>query len=299
MKKLHTKKKTTTVSDPNYQKHGETSSNHRQQQGTPLKGRALTAWCNRQRKELVEISQHRGTNTAKLAVNSEPSSIEKSVSAIMSGRHYFHRRKKQQQQQQLGQDNFCNDDDDDDDDDFFDVEDHQEVDDIGNKDDQKELSQHLPPTSLSTSEPVLTTIKHDEVKFGSRVALLERAVELGWIKKVFGRHRSTEDPAVSTKTEIETTVIPPADFPNEGTKSIHALVDQYHSDDSTVIVNTNKIDEKTEVESVEEQKYAHLPIFQCFYNFPATPGDTVEEPPDANPEDFSAYCDKILFGRYT
>ena len=255
MKKLPSnKKKTTTVCNPHYQKHGETpSSDHGHLQKEQLNSKVLASWCNRQQKQSVE-SQHLGTDPAKIAVNDKLPSVEKSASATMPGHHYFHGREKKQE-------HFCNDDgDDDDDDNFLDAKDEQEVDDIDGKDGQKGRLQHLTPAPRSASEPALTNIKPDEGKVGSRVALLERAIELGWIKKVFSRRRATGELRGPTgkateKTEVETEIIPPADFPNESTKNIHALVDQYHAHDSTAVIDASKNDEEAQEEPVNEEEY--------------------------------------------
>ncbi|KAI8142455.1 hypothetical protein BJV82DRAFT_614966 [Fennellomyces sp. T-0311] len=123
---------------------------------------------------------------------------------------------------------------------------------------------------LSASEPVIQ-IDRDKSKLGAKIGLFERAIEMGWFKKVFRRNRAGNP----------TTIIPPPNFPNENTKSICALVEASSSADS-----------------LEDKSYElQLPIFEAFNDSTVTEEDLVEDPQDANPYDFNAYCDKILFGK--
>ncbi|KAI9267961.1 hypothetical protein BDA99DRAFT_535486 [Phascolomyces articulosus] len=273
------------------QKDGETSSptsNRRWKQEARLERKVMATWCNRQRKQLVML-QHRGTDTVMDTVSGKLHYIEKSAPSILPYPHFHRRRngerpkKLEESQQELYYDRTYNDAHNDVN--FEDVIDYKEI--------YQDAQDQLQPRPLSISDPILTTMEQEESKLGgSKVALFERATELRWIKKVFRRHRADdESPIEQMKNKGKKILIPPADFPNEDTMNICTLVDPLYYPTATVMttmlrVNSNFYNnERAQLEVIGKEKEA-------------TEEHTIEDSLDADPNNFSAYCDEILFGGY-
>ncbi|KAI9491069.1 hypothetical protein BDB00DRAFT_789864 [Zychaea mexicana] len=253
--------------DDNGTNEASSTTTSRWQGNASFKSTALTTWCTKQRKQLMMLHRRAGADTAMTAVASKLLRLEKSTSAMISGHHHHRQQEIDEAEKQ-----------------------HHDDTEHPHHDKQQHKQERVPS---SASEPVLRqTVARstDESKLSPKVALFERATELGWIKKVFRRNRTPADGATGAAFKGgKAAIIPPADFPNESTMNICALVEQGHGSGSC---------EKTQHRS-ESSNEPHLPIYNTFNGVVASEEDTVEEPQDANSCEFSAYCDKVLFGRYT